>query len=121
MTKALPEGTVNTTLNMSREERLHLGKTAHDLGLSLAGLLRACLAHGLPRLSEDAGRRLIEIRNETAKVGLALCLLAGLAAQWFTGAGHDVARVRTASVRVVRTVKGGRRMDGFLAEEAFAV
>lgn len=116
MTREIPAGTVNTTLNMSREERLLLGKTAHELGMSLAGLLRKCIETALPELSETAGRRLVEIRNETAKAGLALCLLAGLAAQWFTGGGHDVARVRTASVRVV---KGHRRHDSFASDDTF--
>ncbi len=62
MTKPLPAGTVNLTVNVSRDERLLLGRISNERGQSLSELIRDALAGHVSTLSQDSGERLRRIR-----------------------------------------------------------
>lgn len=115
-TKPLPPNSCNFAINAPRAWRLEVGKIAHDLGLSVGEYLRRAAEAYSP--SPETRRRLVEIRNNAAKGFVCVALLAGFGLQLATRAGDAVRGA--SSVRVVRTLKGGRRLDGFMGEEAFA-
>lgn len=98
LTRPLPPGTVNTTLNVPLEWRLAVGKAADARGLSLGEFLKQAVERTLAYDEPATALRLRAIRTAV----VAAMLLLAMPLQWIAAAKQDIGRVRTASVRVVR-------------------
>jgi len=116
MTKPIPNGSVNTTINVPREWRLALGKAAHRRGLSVGELLKRAAESFVDR---PTGRQLAEIRTAAAKIGGAMVKTAMCGALavgiWLQGIARPKEIVRTRAGQL-RTVKDSRRPEFWAGE-----